>query len=186
MTHKNIKFTLIISLVSALFGLLLCSVHQGWIIVRYPSYLKEIEAYRNQITAITKKNVQLSYWSDLTWHTEHIDLMWTPDTAKNIHYIITSWLSLLDEENITAIKVSLQTTLLSPSGKDVYLSFDRYPFSSESSTFEKWMWTEGLLKTLRSNCPDLQKVIFLVHHQHMTDHHLDFTSPWPIQGFLDK
>jgi hypothetical protein len=90
----------------------------------------------------------------------------------------------MDEERLMSKKVSLQSVILTPNEKDAYLSFDRYPFSPESPTVEKFMWVEGLLKTLRDNGISLQGVRFLVHHQEMLDSHLDFSNPWPGIGFL--
>ncbi|HZW61067.1 MAG TPA: hypothetical protein VFF04_02480, partial [Candidatus Babeliales bacterium] len=99
---------------------------------------------------------------------------------------INSWLSLLDEEHIMDSKVMLQTAILSQSGQEAFLSFDRNPLPAECATFETWMWVEGLLKTIRENDIQLQSIRFLVHHEPLIDEHLDFSNSWPAQGFLDR
>jgi hypothetical protein len=81
-------------------------------------------------------------------------------------------------------KVSLQSVVPSPSGVEAYISFDRNPFTKNQSTYEKFMWIEGLLKTVRENGIQLQSIYFLVHHQPLTDFHLDFSNAWPISGFI--
>jgi len=81
-------------------------------------------------------------------------------------------------------KITVQTVLLSTSDQVAYLSFDSDPLSKESSTFDKWMLIEGLLKTIRENSVRLQQIQLLVHHQLMQDPHLDFSKPWPVDGFL--
>ena len=81
-------------------------------------------------------------------------------------------------------KVVVQTVLLSASDQVAYLSFDSGPLSEESSTFDKWMLIEGLFKTIRKNNVPLEQIQLLVHHQLMKDPHLDFSKPWPIDGFL--
>ena len=126
------------------------------------------------------------YWHNGAWQTEHQELIWGSNTEKNCLYLINTWLTLLDEEGIMEKRVTLQTALLSPSGQEIYLSFDRSPFQPEDSTFAKWMWIEGLLKTLRENEVKLTNVQILVHHQPINDQHLDFTNPWPLQGFAQK
>jgi len=126
----------------------------------------------------------LQYWHKKKWNKEKIDLLWTNDKAKNIQYLINSWLALLDQEDVMPKKVSLQAVLLSSCANIAYLSFDRNPFSENSTTYEKLMLIEGLLKTVRENDVKLQSVHFLVHHQIMGDYHLDFSNPWPIHGFL--
>jgi hypothetical protein len=44
---------------------------------------------------------------------------------------------------------------------------------------------EGLLKTLRENDIKIQRIHFLLHHQPLVDYHLDFSHPWPLEGFLN-
>jgi len=182
--EKKCQITIIIVTISTfLLGMLFFAVYNEWIIFSYPSYKKEVGQQIDSMK-MDKKDVWLLYWDKKKWKKEKINLLWTDDPAKNIQYLVSSWLTLLDQEHVMRKKVSLQTVLISSSGVQAYLSFDRVPFSSEASTYEKLMWIEGILKTIRENDIELQKVMFLVHHQVLQDYHLDFSNPWPIYGFL--
>lgn len=135
---------------------------------------------------ITKKKVTRVYWHNESWHAEETELLWSEDKAEIVLRLITSWLSLLDEEKVMEKKVSVQSAVLTQSGVEVYLSFDRNPFNKNQSTYEKLMWIEGILKTIRENGIHIQQIQFLVHHQPLHDFHLDFSNPWPITGFLES
>lgn len=157
------------------------AIEHEWIIFRTPT--------RNAFTINThhitsKKQVNLFFWNRQSWKKETQELLWTEDTARNIQHLINAWLSLLDEEKLLKKKIGLETALLSPSGHEAYLSFDRNPLSKEQTIFEKWMIIEGLLKTLRENEVSLQRVQLLVHHKPLNDRHLDFSKPWPLGGFM--
>jgi len=160
-------------------------MYHNWIIVRYPSYISEIE---QQIYTMKPKKgeVLLHYWKNEKWSREKISVLLTSDKAKNIKYLVNNWLTLLDEEAVMGKKVTLKDVLLDATGQQAYLSFDRILFDDNSATFVKWMLIEGLLKTLQKSGIGLQKVHFLVHHQIMDDYHLDFSKPWPIYGFLSQ
>ena len=178
--------TYYISGLSLLAGGLFFAYMQEWIILRMPHTLSI--AHQDISTSVanqwSKKRVKLSYWHKGTWHTEDQDLIWSNDTSTNIGYLINSLLTLLDEEMIMEKKVTLQTVLLATTGNQAYLSFDQNPLSLESSTYTKWMWLEGILKTLRDNGIPIRSVHFLVHHQPLEDDHLDCSRGWPLTGFL--
>jgi len=164
-------------------GMLFFAIYNEWILFSYPSYKVEVNQQINHMK-VDKKDVWLMYWHNKKWCKEKVNLLWSDDTSQNIHYLVSSWLNLLDEELVIKKKVSLQAVLLASSGNIAYLSFDRNIFSSKNSTHEKLMLIEGLLKTIRENEIKLQGVYFLVHHQIMEDYHLDFSNPWPLYGFL--
>ena len=177
---KNLGYILL-SLACGTLGMLYFAYNQGWILIRTSSYDTEIEQTVNNLRA-KKKPVSLIFWHHDKWNTESVDILETNDKAQTIHYLINSWLTLLDEDNIMTKKVTLQSSLISSNGQ-IYLSFDRNPFDENSSTHEKWMWTESLLRTIRENDTGIQNIRFLVHHHTMEDNHLDFSNPWPAVGF---
>ena len=182
-TNLTTKQYILVSTTAFILGALLFALYNGWIIVRYPSYHSEVAEQLSK-KAVVKKDVKLIFWHNNKWHTENTHLIWQYDKARTLDYLINTWLTLLDEDSIMDKKVSLQAALLASSDQEPYLSFDRPPFTKAASTFEKWMWIEGLLKTIRENGIALQRVHFLVHHQPMRDSHLDFSHPWPVTGFL--
>jgi hypothetical protein len=93
--------------------------------------------------------------------------------------------SILDEEEISKKRVSLQAAALSQSQTDLYLSFDSNPFDQEASIHEKHLWVESLLATLSKNNLTFQNLHLLVHHQEIIDPHLDFSQGLPGCGFLN-
>jgi hypothetical protein len=135
-------------------------------------------------SATTKKKVKLSYWHHGAWHSETNEILWSTDKTDTLANLVKCWLNVLDEESMATKKISLQSIILTTTGTEAFVSFDHYPFAKDESTFEKWHWVEGLLKTLKDNGIALQSVRFLVHHQELIDPHLDFSQSWPIGGFI--
>lgn len=180
---KTIKKYLIIFASIFIFGIFFFFYQQEFIIIRFP---KRLNINSENSSKTIKKIVTLMYWHSNRWNSEKVEVIWSNDKSKNVQQIINSWLTLLDEEKIMDKKASLQSAMLSLSENEIYLSFDRNLFSDENSTYEKLMLIESLLKTLRDNQIDIQKVRFLVHHQDMHDVHLDFSHFWPITGFLNN
>lgn len=170
---------LLISISTLLAGIVFYGIYNDFIIIRFP--LKTIP------TALTtnaqKKNFKLFYWFQDKWHTEEKELL-AQNTVKTLTYLVTSWLALLEDERVMDKKVSVQSVLTDALGTEAYISFDRNPFSKESSTYQKLMWIEGLLKTIRENGIPLKNIRFLVHHRPLQDQHLDFSSAWPLTGYL--
>jgi hypothetical protein len=66
-----------------------------------------------------------------------------------------------------------------------YVSFEQTPFSPEQSTKSRWLFVESLLRTIKDNLPQITSVMLLVHDKPLLDRCLDFSKPWPIQGFLE-
>ncbi len=181
----NTKTYYLFSGLSLLGGCLFFAYMQEWIILRIPYQPNESkEACHNLEGNHTKKKVKLSYWHKGKWHTEQQELIWSNDKTATIHYLINSLLTLLDEEMVMDKKVTLQTVLLASADNEAYLSFDQNPLPTESSTFAQWMWIEGVLKTIRDNGIALRTIHFLVHHQPLSNDHLDFGQGWPLAGFL--
>lgn len=178
MKYRTLFFT---TLIAAIIGALLFAYCNGIIIIRYPSYDST-----HAISHVTsnKKQITLYYWHNEKWNHEKIELMWSHDTASSLHYLLNSWLTYLDEEHVMHKKITVQTVLLTTDSQHTYISFDRNPLDKEQSTYEKWLFIEGLLKTLRENVTTIRFITFLVHHQPLHDAHLDFCNPWPITGFL--
>ncbi|MFT6765501.1 MAG: hypothetical protein ACJAZS_000379 [Alteromonas naphthalenivorans] len=162
-------------------GIIFFMVHNQWLIIHINTGKS---ALGNKTLAIEKKSLRLHFWHEDSWHHEDTEILWSQDNAKNILYSTNRWLSLLDEEAVHSKKVTLQSVTLSSSGTIAYISFDRYPFEPESSTYDKYMFIEGLLKTLREQPMPITHLYFLVHHKFLDDYHLDFSHPWPLKSFL--
>lgn len=177
----NKRLAIISSTLAFITGILLFMIHYEWIIFRFTQPVSSTFH-----TAHTKKTATLSYWHNNRWHSESQELIWSPAVANNLSALITSWLALLDIEQITPKKILLQGVSIGPNSQDVFISLDRNPFSKEWAIRKKWMLIEGLLKTIRDNNIPIKTVRFLVRHQPILDPHLDLSFAWPIEGFTQS
>jgi len=178
MTIQQLYALLIsISLVSAL---IVCGLYNKWIIIQLPNHTTYDTS---QHSIIYKKEITLHYYHRDTWKHETQERLWSENSADNIMELINAWLILLDEEHIITTKTMLQSVLLSESAV-AYLSFDHHILNKQDSLFNKWMVIEGLLKTLYLNDIHITSIQFLVHHQPLQDAQLDFSLPWPLEGFM--
>ena len=172
------------ALVCLLAGILLYALTNEWIIIRFPFHQTPSTFSDKQI--IERKKVRLIFWHEKKWLSEDEEMIWTQKPVEDLTHILNRWLTLLDEEEIMGKKVTIQSVAINHSGNQAYISFDQNPFEMEDSTFTKWMWIEGLLKTIRYNNIHIQGCYFLVHHNMLYDDHLDFSHPWPLEGFLGE
>lgn len=164
-------------------GILFFCLYQEWLIVHFSC---GTAAPTHQITkGVEKKNIFFTFWKDGQWQQEEAEILWSESTAQTLLHIVNRWLSLADEEGVLSQKLLLQDAAISDSKNNAYLSFDRYPFEKESSTYEKYLVIEGLLKTIRQSGLKIVYIHLLVHHKPIQDYHLDFSHPWPVCGFLD-
>lgn len=157
--------------------------NQQWIIVKNPFYAHNEKHTIEQIMT-QKKKIKHFFWHQDAWRQEIVEILWSDEKGHALSSLITSWLTILDEEKINLKKISLQSVAISSTKQEVFCSFDRNPFNKQQSTFEKLLWIEGLMKSIRESGIKIQSVRFLVHHQPLTDTHLDFSNAWPVEGFL--
>jgi hypothetical protein len=176
MDKKAIAF---ISFIAFAIGCFYLAVERDFIIIRFNNYSDTPE----QSATLGKKQVHLYYWNHNKWINEPVEIIWSSHINQTIIYLLDAWFTLMEEEKIIEKKVSVQSALFAEDNKILLLSLDYNPFSSDSSTFDKWMIIEGILKTLRDNGIKVQGVKFLVHHHEIYDYHLDFSNPWPAIGF---
>jgi len=175
----TIKQYFAISISCFTLGLILFALQQKWIIINLPIHEKKLMV----ATTTHKKNCKLFYFHNGAWHTETSMLIWSENAADNLTLLVNQWLSLATEEKIIKKKTVLESACVSEQ-HELLLSFDRSFLYKEASTYEKLMVVESLLKTIKENEPAIKKVRILVHHQPLADYHLNFTNPWPIEGFL--
>jgi hypothetical protein len=180
----NTKKYFVLSSICVLGGVLLYAIAHDWIIINRSLTTSYSHTQSTYIPKTVEKKVTLFFWHQGSWHQEATQLVWHEQQSLNIAYLINSWLSLLDDEKIINKKISVQTAMFNDKGTELYISFDHALFCKEATTHEKWLLIEGLLKTLRENGITVPVVRFLTNHQSMIDAHLDFNSPWPIQGFI--
>ena len=133
-----------------------------------------------------RKKVKLYYHKGEKFLFEEKALVWFSDKAENLKHLINSWLLFLHGERIINKKIYLESVGLDKTDLQVYLSFDATPIDREWSIFNKWRFVESLFKTIRSSGLGIKSIVFMSGHNTLEDDHLDFSVPWPIEGFLDN
>ena len=170
-------------MISFITGLLFFSIQKNLLVLNFKTYQLNNKYQEHEISHF-KKLITLYFWQNEQWKSEKIEILWSQDNANNLTKLIQNWLVLLTEEQVTQDKVNLQAALVNRNAQTAYLSFDKTLFHKNLSTYQKLLIIEGLLKTVRANQIPVQEIQFLVQHQIIADPHLDFSKPWPINGFL--
>ncbi len=175
----SLKKIAYLSIMCLIIGSVFYVFYNDWIVFYIPSRKGEVSS-----VLAHKKKVELWYMKNNSWQKEEKELVLSGDTSQALQIIIEVWLALLTEEGIGKKRSHLESVALSLGGDELFLSFDRSPFSRDISTYEKLVWVEGLLKTIHAQDTVLKKVRFLIHHQSLQDNSLDFSCSWPLAGFL--
>jgi hypothetical protein len=162
-------------------GLVYFGIQKQIIIVRVPPYTST--AGQSEGQSQSKRNIMLYYWCQGAFKQESIAVIDAASQADTLHYIVTNWLTLVEQTSVLNKKVSLESVMLS-TAHDAYISFDHSIFMKNESTYEKWMRVEGLLKTIRTANMGINRVCLHVRHSPLADAHLDFSRGWPVHGFM--
>lgn len=166
-----------------MFGIFLYGFYQEWVIIRLPWQSNNQLLYT---TPTTSKHVIAVWWmKNKQWKYESEQILWSNSIPDTVFHLVQSWLALMKEEQIINPMVTLQSIAIT-AADHAYISFDQNILPKESSVYEKWIVIESLLKTIRENKLPVQSIVLLTNHQISHDRHLDFSCPWPIQGFLTQ
>lgn len=169
-----------IAVACIILGLVAASLMRGWIIIQLPLSF----ASQQTIATAEQRTCSLWFYKDATWHTDKESCIWPAATAPALQNLINSWVTLINEEKITAHPLKLTSALVSDE-HIAYLSFEQSPFSPEQSTYDRWLFVESLLRTIKDNLPQLTSIMLLVNHKPLADRCLDLSTSWPTQGFLE-
>jgi len=175
---KKVHTYAALSLISLITGLVFFALYHNIIIFTVPHHTTTMPS-----SLIQKEKVTLFYFHNNKWKSEKQELLWSDSITKNTINIVNAWLTLLDEERITPKKATIQSVLLS-NANTLYISLDHHIFTKDETIFNKWMIIESLLKTIKENNITVNTIQILVQHQQLNDPHLDFSLPWPLQGFI--
>ncbi len=179
----SLKQTVKLVIVCGIFGAGICAYHNGWLIICLPGmYTQHYDTYLPATNR--RQKAALTWWHDNKWQTEVVEIVCPHDIGGSLEAVTQKWLALVEEEKPSIQRTKLQTALFSENKKIAYLSFDRNPLNQEASMFDTVSWVEGLCTTLKNNNLPCTKIQLLVHHKPLTDARLDFSFPWPIEGFL--
>lgn len=166
-------------------GIISYLLYNRYLIINFPFKIRHVEA---GLAHMKKKStsVTLYFWHNNRWQTEKSTVLWSDDTADVMRQLIKQLLDILEQEQIIEKQISIEQLVLTAHKTQAIVSFDRNILNKKSSTFEKLMIIESLLKTIRENNITVKELIFLTHYKPMHDAELDFSHPWPILGFINS
>ncbi len=165
-------------------SLLICGVifflHQeSWIIFSWPMQT----TMQTKHNTVQTKHTPLWIFKNNALTQEISEIIISSDQAQTIKQLLNNWLTTLEEENIIDKQITVQSVIISPSGQDAFICFQENFLNQQSSCFTKIMILESMLKTLRDAKLNIANVRLLMHHQPMTDPHLNFDISWPVSGY---
>ncbi len=161
-------------IVSILCAVTFFAMQQDLLIWRGPL---DISAYHK--TEHTCKEIKLHYWQHDQSKHEAIQQIWVEDEQQNLHYLINRWLTFLYDEECITHKIHAESTMLNPSHTELFISFDRKPFTKEQPIVQKIQFVKALFATI-APVSSIKQMRFLVRHQPVMDPHLDFEVSWSI------
>lgn len=183
----NIKNISIISFICLTSGCIFFLFHKEFIIINTGA---------NQTTHTTtqqthhyhahKKEISCYFWHKNSWQEEKKHCLWSDNKELNLRQVITMWLTTLEQEGALTTKINVQLVALNNTGYMAFLSLDSNPLPQNGAFHYKLLWVEGLLKTIKNSGVVIQSIYFLHNHKPLIDPHLDFSQPWPINGFLTQ
>lgn len=167
-------------------GLAFHAYQKEWIIFLFPHQNMHGEEINDITTpSYSQQKIILFFWKQDRWHQEYNHVIWSSNIERNIQTITHNWLILMEDEKLIETDIQLISTVVT-AHKELFLSFNKNLCENQESTYKKLMIMHGLLKTLHENKVAIQSIRFLVHHQSMTDDHLNFTISWPITGYVQE
>lgn len=163
-------------------GVLFFALTNRWIVITIPFFHRT--GFESSTQPAERKSVVFHLPRRDAVRKEARDVLYSSDPAATAGQVVKTWLNILDEEGLIEKKVSVQTAMAAHKDSVLFLSLDRSLLRDQFSTRDKLFVIESLLATLREIALPFKSVLFLVHHRPMDDMHLDFSQPWPIEGFL--
>lgn len=162
-------------------GCLFFYYQESWIIITFPftNNLQHSQIQQN----ITYKTITLYAWQNNKLKQETTEIVYSDNIAQNIKQLLNSWLIFIEDEHLTDQENQAISVALSPSKQEAFICLNKNPFEKQWSTYQKFMWINSLLKTLKNNKIPISAVRLLVHHETLQDDHLNFDISWPITGF---
>ncbi len=183
---KKVNLALIVTsclLIGALFFLF----QRNWLMLQWPIRTAFFDGASIKKESISKRSVSLYWWKNEKFYHEDEIVIWHDNNGTDsIKHVVDRWLLRMVQEKILLPSMIVDSVALSSDGQSAYLSFNQSFMWTEWSIMKKWMLIESLCKTLKSTDLSVKHLIFLVKQEIMEDIHLDFTYPWPIDGYLEE
>jgi N-acetylmuramoyl-L-alanine amidase len=132
---------------------------------------------------IQKKKVRLYYWRNTYYRYEDQELLWSNQLDQALQALVSSWLLLVEQEDLIRHKINVQAVSLSDNNRQALISCDHSLFNTEQSLAEKLSLLEALFATLQAADLSITHLQLLVQNQPLPDAHLDFSQPLPLSLF---
>ena len=170
------KNKIIILVTSFLAGMLFFCTYQEWLIISWRKPYNQ----RETTSAMNKKTVIVWQEKNNDWVQEPVQILWSDNQQETLKNLTNGWLSWLNDEQVLTKKIMTESVLFSPSGYEMYVSFDHNPFEKNWSIHKKESFIKALLKNYKENGCPASSIYFLVDHKPLQDSHLDFNEPWSL------
>jgi hypothetical protein len=171
-----------IFLISFVGGMVFFALHHDWIIIRSP--FSQYFVSRGSQSSSIKQTIKVWYWNNDKKSHEIAEILWDDQhETHNAQALATAYFSLLSQEGIIEQKISIESASIPHASNTLYLSLTQSPFAPNIATHKKLQIVEGLLQTLAEHL-SIKQMQLLSHHHPLLDYHLDFSLPWPTEGFI--
>lgn len=160
-------------------GSLFFLIQQKWIIF----YKLKPLLHETKKQHVTKTLIFL--WNNNQWIEKQIPIIHenTPETIYTA--LINAWITEHHDRGLLYQKTSVKHLFFNESHTECVINFSHNFLKKESTTQEHYMLIESLLKTCAAQKLSCKKILFLAQDQPLTNTFLDFSLPWPLEGFLD-
>ncbi len=169
----------VFSIIGFLAGLVFFCTYQEWLVI----YWHKPSHHKQATSVVEKKNITLWREKNSDWIKESFQILWAESNQENFKLLTTTWLAWLYDESILSKKIKAESVLFSPSGYEMYVSFDHNPFEKNWSIHQKESFISALLKNYKEQGCAASLLYILVRHEPLQDIHLDFSEPWPLAEF---
>ena len=186
-SYKSYFYKSAIGLTGVLAGIIFFLWQQGFIVLHIPWHNRLHNVALHKTSSFQRKSIMLYHWKNNKWYETSSTVLWdTQNSAESIKNLVNSWVQSAQDEQLVMHAFWLRHVAVTSLGSELLLSFSQSILVQEWSIAEKILFIEGLLKTIHTVAGDVQKLFFLVHDDYMPDNHLDFSRPWPVEGFIQK
>lgn len=172
----------ITALIMLLLGGGFYAFHYDYVMVIFPHHVKTTSTPDNNLSGERSVTLFMPDATNATLTQEQAILKISNNVRHNHEQVITTW---LNAQTFAKENTKLASVALSPDQRSIFITFGTTtPFNHQSATYDKLLWIQGLLTTLHAYNDTLEYVYFLGSNKPLHDHELDFSRPWPIEGFL--
>lgn len=167
-------------------GVLFFLIQREFIIIQW-SYPPKNISQNFSVDGTTTRIIMLYCWNNKRLLDHQVSLIWyRTNPAENLKTLVSAWIDFAHSEHILSKSIVLQNAWYASHNKEAYLSFDQPIFDATWSIKKKIFLMQSLLKTIGKTDLQIQHLVFLINHQPMIDDHLDFSYPWPLDGFISN